>query len=204
MSSWNSLYSWIILSGVRCTTFLGVMYWAMERSWTINCRVFISCSNLSGPWLVSTSPCSGTDKGHQCEKVRSVFVFQHGLLGWTLNFVAPLHSTPLDLPYLVDGRWQWLLSLLPPWGHIIWLVERSEEAECGDEVKPSDWQHPGFAIPISFQIFQSRHYKCEGNLNVYIALARLAHIVSQSDWNLVGLFMPAFASNLVILAHGYR
>ena len=40
------------------------------------------------------------------------------------------------------------------------------------------------------------------DLNVYSALARLAHLVSQSDCSLVLLFMPVLASNLLILAHG--
>ena len=40
------------------------------------------------------------------------------------------------------------------------------------------------------------------DLNVYSALARLAHLVSQSDCSLVLLFMPVYASNFLILAHG--
>ena len=40
------------------------------------------------------------------------------------------------------------------------------------------------------------------DLNVYSGLARLAHLVSQSDCSLVLLFMPVLASNLLILAHG--
>ena len=40
------------------------------------------------------------------------------------------------------------------------------------------------------------------DLNVYSALARLVHLVSQSDCSLVLLFMPVLGSNLLILAHG--
>ena len=40
------------------------------------------------------------------------------------------------------------------------------------------------------------------DVNVYSASACLAHLVSQSDCSLVLLFMPVFASNFLILAHG--
>ena len=38
-------------------------------------------------------------------------------------------------------------------------------------------------------------------MNVYSALQQLTHLVSLSDWSLGVWFMPALASNLVILAH---
>ena len=55
----------------------------------------------------------------------------------------------------------------------------------------------------------SRYYRADttavkADPNVYCALARLAHLVSQSDFSLVLLFTLVLASNLLILVHGQQ
>ena len=56
-------------------------------------------------------------------------------------------------------------------------------------------------IPVQ-TLYIYMYIAVKADLNVYSALVRLAHLISQSDCNLVLLFMPVLASNFLILAHG--
>ena len=71
--------------------------------------------------------------------------------------------------------------------------------QCDGEVKPLDW-HVAPSASIYYRIDTTA---VKADLNVYSALARLAHLFSQSDCSLV-LFTPVLACNLLILAHGRK
>jgi len=71
--------------------------------------------------------------------------------------------------------------------------------QCDDDVKRLDWKQIARALPSPSTSRYSRAVTttAKANLNVYNALARLAYLVSQSDWR----FGPVFHASLSVFVY---